>query len=150
MCLPVPDLAPVLDALHDDDISDPRLRGVLTVVRSVAADGDRPDPVTLTARYEADNGGNGLQGFANTVMDLFTSLPIAGYNVRAYLRATLTDALRRAVRELGYLTQYADAEPIAAVLHEYDQRTARVADLRRRLTDQTTNHPTNREEEQTA
>ena len=139
MWLPLDQLPPVLAVVRDDDVSDPRLRAVLALARAVVAAGSRPDPVTLAARWSDDNGAAGLQGFMDTVADLYSSPPLPGFNARNYAAATLTAALRRALRDLGCLTQYADTEPLPALLTEYQNRTDRVSDLQQRLATLTTN-----------
>lgn len=144
------ELAPLLDLVKDDDILDPLLQVVLSVARSLVVEDRHPDPVTLVSRFVEENGTAQQHGFTEVVGDLYRYPPTPGHNAREYARGALTSALRRAIRDLGYLAQHAESEPLPTVLTEYEKRTDRVRDLRHRLSALTAYNPGHNRGEGTA
>ncbi|KDE10128.1 DnaB-like helicase N-terminal domain-containing protein [Rhodococcus aetherivorans] len=134
--LDVSQLRPLLDLVHDDDLSDPLARIAWSLARALAEAGHRADPATVTAhaqRTGVHGTAHNLDRFGYYLSTAFTTVPVPG-NAIGYARAVLDDAYRRRWRAFGErLCQHADTaarddlEALAA------EERAALLDLRGRL-----------------
>ena len=124
-----PTAATILAAIHDEDVADPALRGVLAVARRVVASGAPPQPVLVLADARA----RGELSTATEVRDGALLLADLAAEVtvvaawRHYLTAVVQDAVRRRALEAGTrIAQAAEGAPLDTLLDLMVTETAAV------------------------
>lgn len=122
--MPAAQVVEVLGELRETDLTDPRLRAVLTAVRTLAAAGVDPEPVGVLAELgRGDAQARFLDGEPahRVVLDLTTNAP-AVVNLGYYLRRVREDSRRRLVvaegTRLQQVGERATDEDLAALVEE--------------------------------
>jgi len=142
--LPVDRAGHAADLVQYEDLTDPRLRVLLQLVRDVTADGAAPDPVVVLAHARATGIVSTAHGIkqlaellAELLADLYAGCPLAG-SVGHYAGSVLDGSLRRRcalladrigqVAASGALTELVRLVG-AEVLEVYELRNRRAAVL---------------------
>ncbi len=109
----------ILAAVHEDDLADYRLRGVLDLARRVVTTGAPPEPVLVYARARADGDvqtPTEVRGLALLLADLAGQVTVTA-SWSYYYRAVVEDAVRRRAAEAGQrITQAAQHDSLDVVL----------------------------------
>lgn len=134
--LPADAAVRVLDLIHDDDLTDPRVRVVAAVARQLAEEGIAPDPAAILAHARATGTvtkADAVQNFALLVAELYAECATPA-SATFYAVATLQAAIRCRVADAGVrLTQAAEAESHPSLLALVDSERAAVRELADRL-----------------
>lgn len=122
----------VLELIRDDDLADPRLSVVASVVRQLAEAGAPVDPTTVLAHARATGTvtrADAVQTFALLLHELVAGCPLPA-SARFYAAAVLDDRIRGRCEEMGArILQASDGGPLDSLLDLVDREHQAVREL---------------------
>ena len=116
--MPAPMASQALDLVHDDDVADYLNQKIVTVIRTLVAEGSPPEAMAVLTRARADGvitGAQATRALAARLHDLFAAVPTPA-SWRLYAQVVIDEALRRRCIAMGTRVQQAAEDSSLEVL----------------------------------